>query len=114
MAHPLPPGPHRALAGRSSNSPASTEAADPVAELLSAGITASAVDGGEAPPPTGFVAFTAVILAFVAILVIYTKSKLEISQVLQITAGATAISVAGYFGRNAIVIIGRRLITGRQ
>jgi len=41
-------------------------------------------------------------------------TKLGPPQVLQIAGGTTAISVAGFFGRNAIVIIGRRMITGTR
>jgi hypothetical protein len=68
----------------------------------------------EAPTPPGdwtvntpfaFVVFVAIELAFVFGLLVCTR--LEPSQVLQLAGGVTGISVAGFFGRNAVVIIGR-------
>ena len=64
------------------------------------------------PTPFAFVIFAALELAFVFGLLVCTK--LEPSQVLKITGGATAISVAGFFGRNAVITIGRRLIAGSE
>jgi hypothetical protein len=64
----------------------------------------------QAAAPYAFVLFAAIELAFVFGLLVLTK--LSPSQVLQVTSGTTAISVAGFFGRNAIVTIGRRVITG--
>jgi hypothetical protein len=55
--------------------------------------------------PFAFVLFVAIELAFVFGLLVCTK--LEPSQALQLAGGATGISVAAFFGRNAIVIIGR-------
>lgn len=58
--------------------------------------------------PFAFVCFAAIELAFVFGLLVLTR--LSPAQVLQITAGATAISTGGFLGRNAIVTIGRRLV----
>ena len=55
--------------------------------------------------PFAFVIFAAIELAFVFGLLVCTK--LNPAQVLQLAGGATAISVAGFFGRNAVVIIDR-------
>lgn len=55
--------------------------------------------------PFAFVLFVAIELAFVFGLLVCTK--LEPLQALQLAGGATGISVAAFFGRNAIVIIGR-------
>ena len=59
--------------------------------------------------PFAFVCFAAIELAFVFGLLVLTR--LSPAEVLQIAGGTTAISVGGFFGRNAIVIIGRRLLT---
>jgi len=68
--------------------------------------------GRYAANPFAFVLFATIELAFVFGLLVLTK--LGPPQVLQIAGGTTAISVAGFFGRNAIVIIGRRMITGTR
>jgi hypothetical protein len=111
MAHPPPQGSQRALSGLSSpDDPAATELARTAAGALADGTPVSAPGDRYARAPFAFVLFAAIELAFVFGLLVLTK--LQPSQVLQITSGATAISVAGFFGRNAIVIIGRRMIMG--
>jgi hypothetical protein len=76
------------------------------AAIQTLGREALTPSGERAPAtPFAFVVFVAIELAFVFGLLVCTK--LAPSQVLQLAGGATAISVAGFFGRNAIVIIGR-------
>jgi len=53
------------------------------------------------------VCFAAIEQAFVFGLLVLTR--LSPAEVLQIAGGTTVISVGGFFGRNAIVIVGRRL-----
>jgi len=108
MAYPLSPGGRRP--------PPSLDATDDVApaEFLETSQDLSRVAGPASPRsrapanPFAFVCFAAIELAFVFGLLVLTR--LSPAQVLQIAAGATAISTAGFFGRNAIVTIGHRLI----
>jgi hypothetical protein len=116
MTSSLLPAAQRALSGVIP--PDGTTAADPVeaaAQLLAqevAGqeVLALAAGGRFAASPHAFVAFAGIVFAFVFGLLAITR--LHPAQVLQIAGGTTGISVAGFFGRNAVVIIGRRLITG--
>ena len=63
--------------------------------------------GRSSTSPFAFVCFAAIELAFVLGLVL---TQLPPAQVLQIAGGTTAISVGGFFGRNALIIVGRRLL----
>jgi hypothetical protein len=84
------------------------EAAD---QVSASQVLAEPADGSRfAASPLAFVLFALIEFAFVFGLLILTKR--EPSQVLQIAGGTTTISVIGYFGRNAVVIIGRRVING--
>jgi len=117
MSHSLPPGPHRT--GAAALSGLSTDDSPAIAADLSRAaaqvpgqesLARPAAAGRYVANPFAFVLFTTIELAFVFGLLVFTK--LGPSQVLQIAGQATAISVAGFFGRNAIVLIGRRMITG--
>jgi hypothetical protein len=111
MAHPLPPGPHRALAGASpADCPALTDPGEAVAQVLGHEALAPAAGGRYAASPFAFVLYAAIHLAFVFGLLVLTRR--QPAQVLQIDGVAASIHVAGFFGRNAIVIIGRRMISG--
>lgn len=104
-----PPGHHRPLSGVDPpDDIAATEQVQAAIEVLGEALASSA--DRYVPTPFAFVIFAALELAFVFGLLVCTK--LEPSQVLQITGGATAISVSGFFGRNAVITIGRRLIAG--
>jgi hypothetical protein len=114
MANPVPQGSHRGLSGVDPpDKIAAPESAQAVVHAhvhaLDCEAQATSADRYVATL-FAFVIFAAIVLAFVFGLLVCTK--LGPSQVLQITGGATAISVAGFFGRNAIIVIGRRLITG--
>jgi hypothetical protein len=109
MAHPLPSEPYR-----SPPSLVTPDGAAP-AEILEflqvlARAAGTTPPGGSTPPGSrfAFVCFAAVELAFVFGLLVLTR--LSPAEVLQIAGGTTAISVGGFFGRNAIVIIGHRLL----
>jgi hypothetical protein len=66
--------------------------------------------GDRLPASLAFVLFAAIELAFVFGLLVLTK--LAPAQVLTIAAQATGISVAGFFGRNVIVVVGRLMSSG--
>ena len=111
MANAVPPGPHRGLAGVGPpEETPETESAQALIESLSYMALGPSGGSPRSGPPAGFVVHAAMVLAFVFGLLVYTK--LTPSQVLQITSGATAISVAGFYGRNAFIVIGRRMING--
>lgn len=66
-----------------------------------------------ASSPVAFVVFAVVVFAFVFGLLVLTR--LHPAQVLQIAGSTGAICVGAFFGRNALVVIGRRLIAdGKQ
>jgi hypothetical protein len=62
------------------------------------------------PVSPAFVVFAAIELAFVFGLLVLTK--LSPSQVLTTAAQATGISVAGFFGRNVLIVAGRLMSGG--
>ena len=109
MVNSVPQGPQRGLSGVG---PPDEVAVESVMAIQAAGREALPSSSGDRHSTTlfAFVGFAALVYAFVFGLLVCTK--LEPSQVLQITGGATAISVAGFFGRNAVIVIGRRLIAG--
>lgn len=104
MVSPTSPAPHRAslsgLNSQDSNDSASCPAVCPPEEQ-------SPASDRYAPAPLAFVLFAGIELAFVFGLLVLTK--LDPSQVLKIAGETTAISVAGFFGRNAMVVIWRRI-----
>lgn len=111
MTHSLPPGQPRALSSLTSAD--DVQAGDPVGAALegaTAGREALAAGGRIAPTTFAFVLFAMVELAFVFGLLVLTK--LPPAQVVKITAETTGIAVGGFFGRSAVVFIGRRLISG--
>ena len=109
MVNPPPTGSRRPLSGVDPpNDIATAEQAQAVIQVLGEALASSA--DRYVLTPFAFVIFAALELGFVFGLLVCTK--LEPSQVLQITGGATAISVTGFFGRNAIIVMGRRLIAG--
>jgi hypothetical protein len=68
-----------------------------------------------AQPPTNpfaFVLFVAVELAFV--LGALALTKLSITQVMEIASWTTGLSVTAFFGRNAVVTIGRVIRAGNS
>jgi hypothetical protein len=111
MASPPPAGSRRPLSGVDPpDDIAAADQAQAVVQIISEALASSA--DRNVPTPFAFVIFAALELGFVFGLLVCTK--LEPSQVLQITGGATAISVAGFFGRSAIIVTGRRLIAGSE
>jgi hypothetical protein len=111
MANPLPPGSHRALSGVDPLDDNSTAVS---LQAVIEALRSDAVSSSSVRPavPVAFVVFVAIELAFVFGLLVCTK--LSPVHVMQITAEATAISVAGFFGRNAAIILGRRMIAGLE
>ena len=109
MANPLPPGSHRTLSGVD---PLDDNSATELLQAVVEALRSDAVSSSAARPavPVTFVVFVAIELAFVFGLLVCTK--LSPVHVMQVTAEATAIGVAGFFGRNAAIIIGRRMIAG--
>ena len=112
MAHPLSPGPHRSPSGLArpdeaipAEHPETGRLPDRTATQESAGLTG----GRFYANPFAFVCFAIAELAFVFGLLVLTRLSPE--QILQVAGGTTAISVGGFFGRNAVVIVGRRLMT---
>jgi hypothetical protein len=79
-------------------------------ELASQEILTARSSDRFAASPVAFVIFAAVVFSFVFGLLVLTK--LHPAQVLQIAGGTGVICVGAFFGRNALVAIGRRLITG--
>jgi hypothetical protein len=110
MAHPL--------ASEARRPPSVLVAPDGTASAESLKIAQDLVHAGGTTPPGGrfstspFVSarLVAIELAFAFGFLLLTR--LSSAEVLQIVGGTTAISVGGFFGRDAIVIIGRRLLTG--
>lgn len=110
MVHPLPSEARRPPSGLLA--PDASSSAEPldVIQVLD-NVAATVPPVGRFPPNQfAFVCFAAVELAFVFGLLVLTR--LRPGEILQIAAGTTAISVGGFFGRNAIIVIGRRLLTG--
>jgi hypothetical protein len=93
----VPPEAH-ALGGRSEIAPRGQEDPPPI------------VSDRPVPPSLTFVLFAGIELAFVFGLLVLTK--LTPTQVLTIAAQATGISVAGFFGRNVIIVVGRLMNSG--
>jgi hypothetical protein len=111
MVNSASQGPHRGLSGV--DPPGETTMAEEVLAAVQAqGTERLRPSSADRHPGIffAFVSFAAIVYAFVFGLLVCTR--LEPSQVLQITGGATAIIVAGFFGRNAMIVIGRRMITG--
>lgn len=108
---PIPPsGPQRPPLSGLSSSQSTAPTEFPETSAFDENFLASIVPDRYFPAPLAFVLFAFIELAFVFGLLVLTK--LAPSEILRIAGVTTAISVAGFFGRNAIIVVGRRLVTG--